>query len=141
MHSGQEITLADTAYHFLYILLWTRMNKRQGVQERWKSLFVFEAPIDPMSFIALYLNDWKALNYLSLDGVGVKVLEGFPYKCKDIKTIYICTDSDKVGNDAVNHLLESIPEYMTVIRQSPYEKDLSKVLKQEDKLPDEKYLY
>lgn len=69
------------------------------MQERWKSLLVFEAPIDPMSFIALYLNDWKALNYLSLDGVGVKVLEGFPYKCKDIKTIYICTDLDKVGND------------------------------------------
>lgn len=42
---------------------------------------------------------------------------------------------------AVKHLLESIPEYMTVIRQSPYEKDLSEVLKQEDKLPDEKYLY
>ena len=94
-----------------------------------KSLFVFEAPIDLMSFIALYPKDWKPRNYLSLGGVGAKALEGFLSERKNIETVYICTDSDKAGNDAVNRLLESIPEYMTVIRLTPCEKDWNEVLK------------
>lgn len=105
-----------------------------------KSLFVFEAPIDLMSFIALYPNDWKMRNYLSLGGVGAKALEGFLSERKDIETVYICTDSDKAGNDAVNRLLESIPESMTVIRLIPCEKDWNEVLKQKDKFPDGKYI-
>lgn len=105
-----------------------------------KSLFVFEAPIDLMSFIALYPNDWKARNYLSLGGVGAKALEGFLPERKDIETVYICTDSDKAGNDAVNRLLESIPESMTVIRLIPCKKDWNEVLKQKGKLPDGKYI-
>jgi len=105
-----------------------------------KSLFVFEAPIDLMSFIALYPKDWKPRNYLSLGGVGAKALEGFLSERKNIETVYICTDSDKAGNDAVNRLLESIPEYMTVIRLTPREKDWNEVLKQKDKLPDGKYI-
>ena len=105
-----------------------------------KSLFVFEAPIDLMSFIALYPRDWKMRNYLSLGGVGAKALEGFLSERKDMETVYICTDSDKAGNDAVNRLLESIPESMTVIRLIPCEKDWNEVLKQKDKLPDGKYI-
>ena len=103
-----------------------------------KSLFVFEAPVDLMSFIALYPKDWKTRNYLSLGGVGAKALDGFLSERKDIETIYICTDSDKAGNDAVNRLLESIPEHMTVIRLIPCNKDWNKVLKQKDKLADGK---
>lgn len=105
-----------------------------------KSLLVFEAPIDLMSFIALYPNDWKMRNYLSLGGVGAKALEGFLSERKDMETVYICTDSDKACNDAVNRLLESIPESMTVIRLIPCEKDWNEVLKQKDKLPDGKYI-
>ena len=105
-----------------------------------KSLFVFEAPIDLMSFIALYPRDWKMRNYLSLGGVGAKALEGFLSERKDMETVYICTDSDKAGNDAVNRLLESIPESMTVIRLLPCEKDWIEVLKHKDKLPDGKYI-
>ena len=101
---------------------------------------MFDAPIDLMSFIALYPNDWKARNYLSLGGVGAKALEGFLPERKDIETVYICTDSDKAGNDAVNRLLESIPESMTVIRLIPCKKDWNEVLKQKGKLPDGKYI-
>lgn len=105
-----------------------------------KSLFVFEAPIDLMSFIALYPRDWKMRNYLSLGGVGAKALEGFLSERKDMETVYICTDSDKAGNDAVNRLLESIPQSVTVIRLIPCEKDWNEVLKQKDRLPDGKYI-
>lgn len=122
-----DVQGSDKAHNFAY-----RSNG--------KSLFVFEAPIDLMSFIALYPNDWKMRNYLSLGGVGAKALEGFLSERKDMETVYICTDSDKAGNDAVNRLLESIPESMTVIRLIPCEKDWNEVLKQKDRLPDGKYI-
>lgn len=99
-----------------------------------KSLFVFEAPIDLMSFIALYPKDWKNRNYLSLGGVGAKALEGFLSERRDMETVYICTDDDKAGNDAVLRLLESIPEHMTVIRLIPCDKDWNEVLKHKEEL-------
>ena len=106
-----------------------------------KSLFVFEAPIDLMSFIALYPKDWKTRNYLSLGGVGAKALDGFLSERKDIETIYICTDSDKAGNDAASRLLKSIPEHMTVIRLIPCDKDWNEVLMHKDELTHSKYIY
>lgn len=105
-----------------------------------KSLFVFEAPIDLMSFIALCPKNWKIRNYLSLGGVGAKALNGFLSERKDMETIYICTDSDKAGNDAVSRLLESIPEHMTVIRLIPCDKDWNEVLMHKDNLTHSKYI-
>ena len=106
-----------------------------------KSLFVFEAPVDLMSFIALYPKDWKSRNYLSLGGVGAKALDGFLSERKDMETIYICTDSGKAGNDAATRLLESIPEHMTVIRLIPCDKDWNEVLMHKDELTHGKYIY
>lgn len=106
-----------------------------------KSLFVFEAPVDLMSFIALYPKNWKSRNYLSLGGVGAKALDGFLSERKDMETIYICTDSDKAGNDAASRLLESIPEHMTVIRLIPCDKDWNEVLMHKDELTHGKYIY
>lgn len=105
-----------------------------------KSLFVFEAPIDLMSFIALYPKDWKTRNYLSLGGVGAKALEGFLSERKDIETVYICTDSDQAGNDAVKRLLDSIPDQMTVIRLVPCDKDWNEVLKHKETLSHNNYI-
>lgn len=105
-----------------------------------KSLFVFEAPIDLMSFIALYPKNWKSRNYLSLGGIGAKSLEGFLSERSDMETIYICTDADKAGNDAVGRLLESIPEQMTVIRLMPCAKDWNEVLMHREELHHGKYI-
>ena len=105
-----------------------------------KSLFVFEAPIDLMSFIALYPKNWKFRNYLSLGGIGAKSLEGFLSERSDMETIYICTDADKAGNDAVGRLLESIPEQMTVIRLMPCAKDWNEVLMHREELSHGKYI-
>ncbi|MBS5250294.1 MAG: AAA family ATPase [Evtepia gabavorous] len=105
-----------------------------------KSLLVFEAPIDLMSFIALYPKDWKTRNYLSLGGVGAKALDGFLSERRDMETVYICTDSDKAGNEAVNRLLACIPEHMAVIRLVPCDKDWNEVLKHRDDLTHSKYI-
>lgn len=122
-----DVLGSDKAHNFVY--------RSDG-----KSLFVFEAPIDLMSFIALYPKNWKTRNYLSLGGIGAKSLEGFLSERSDMETIYICTDADKAGNDAVGRLLESIPEQMTVIRLMPCAKDWNEVLMHKEELLHGKYI-
>lgn len=41
------------------------------------NLFVFESPIDLMSYITMYPTDWKNQNYISLDGVAARPLLHF----------------------------------------------------------------
>lgn len=102
---------------------------------------VFESLIDLMSFIALYPEEWRNRNYLSLSRVSGKALMGFLSERMDMETVYICTDSDKVGTNAVNRLLACIPEQMEVVRLIPCEKDWNEVLKRKDKLPQGRYCY
>ena len=58
----QDITGSDKSYPFRY-----EGNSNQ--------LFVFEAPIDLLSFICLYPQDWQTRNYLALGGVSGKALD------------------------------------------------------------------
>lgn len=57
-----------------------------------------------------------------------------------MESVYICTDSDKAGNEAVNRLLACIPEHMAVIRLVPCDKDWNEVLKHRDDLTHSKYI-
>ena len=58
----QDIAGSDKSYPFHY--------EGNGNQ-----LFVFEAPIDLLSFICLYPQDWQTRSYLALGGVSGKALD------------------------------------------------------------------
>ncbi len=60
-----DVKGSDKAFNFCY----------RGEGER---LFVFEAPIDLLSFLCLFKKDWQKQSYLSLGGVGEKALLRFP---------------------------------------------------------------
>ena len=60
----QDIAGSDKSYPFHY--------EGNGNQ-----LFVFEAPIDLLSFICLYPQDWQTRSYLALGGVSGKALDRF----------------------------------------------------------------
>ena len=122
-----DVTGSDKSYNFSW--------RGTGNQ-----LFVFEAPIDLLSFIALHPKDWKTRSYVSLGGIGAKALEGFLSERKDIETVYICTDDDKAGNDAVPRLLDSIPESVSVIRLVPCDKDWNEILKHKEEFQNGKYI-
>ncbi len=47
---------------------------RSTMRETATSLFVFEAPIDLLSFLCLFKKDWQKQSYLALGGVGEKAL-------------------------------------------------------------------
>ena len=122
-----DVTGSDKSHNFAY--------HGDGTQ-----LFVFEAPIDLLSFIALHPKEWKTRNYVSLGGVGAKALEGFLSERKGVETVYICTDDDKAGNDAVPRLLECIPGSISVMRLVPCDKDWNEVLKHKEEFPTGKYI-
>ena len=47
----------------------------------------------------------------------------FPSDRPNIKTVYLCLDSDNAGNDACSRLAELVPEGLTVHRLLPLYKD------------------
>ena len=87
---------SDKAFNFCY----------RGEGER---LFVFEAPIDLLSFLCLFKKDWQKQSYLALGGVGEKALLRFLSDRPNIKTVFLCLDSDEAGNDACSRLAELVP--------------------------------
>ena len=102
-------------------------------------LFVFEAPIDLLSFLCLFKKDWQKQSYLALGGVGEKALLRFLSDRPNIKTVYLCLDSDQAGSDACSRLAELVPEGLTVHRLVPLYKDWNEVLQHRAEIADGKY--
>ncbi|MCZ7694386.1 DUF3991 and toprim domain-containing protein, partial [Mediterraneibacter gnavus] len=106
-----------------------------------KELFVFEAPIDMLSYIALYPAGWRERSYLSLGGVSPKALERFLSEHKDIESIYIATDNDEAGNSAAEKLAELIPKEKAVYRFLPQAKDWNEdLINEQNGLPTDDYV-
>ena len=122
-----DVKGSDKAFNFCY----------RGEGER---LFVFEAPIDLLSFLCLFKKDWQKQSYLALGGVGEKALLRFLSDRPNIKTVYLCLDSDAAGNDACSRFAELVPEGLTVHRLVPLYKDWNEVLQHRAEIADGKYL-
>ena len=95
-------------------------------------LFVFEAPIDMLSFITLYQKNWQQHSYISMNGVYENaVLEAL--KChSNIDEVVLCTDNDVGGIDAADRLKDILCEngYTNIFRIIPRNKDFNEDLKE-----------
>ena len=60
-------------------------------------LFVFEAPIDMLSFISMHKDGWKKHSYAASCGVSDHVLWQMIRDNPNIKTVYLCRDNDEAG--------------------------------------------
>lgn len=95
-------------------------------------LFVFEAPIDMLSFITLNPKDWKNHSYIAMNGIyesaALKALENH----SDLRSVYLCTDNDEGGIDAAERLWDILHEhgYTDIFRIAPQQKDWNECLKQ-----------
>ena len=123
----QDIAGSDKSYPFRY--------EGNGNQ-----LFVFEAPIDLLSFICLYPQDWQTRSYLALGGVSGKALDRFLSERKDTRKVFLCLDSDTAGSEACTRLAQSIPSEIAVIRLVPARKDWNDVLRQQGDIPSRKFI-
>ena len=61
------------------------------------TVYVFEAPIDLLSFLSLYQKDWQRHSYVSLCGVAEHALLQLLTDNPQIKKIGLCLDNDKAG--------------------------------------------
>ncbi|MBD5112645.1 MAG: DUF3991 domain-containing protein, partial [Ruminococcaceae bacterium] len=115
-----RITVAnsDTKYSFSHF----------GNDEK---LFVFEAPIDMLSFIALYQKDWENHSYIAMNGVYESALIKALESHSELQNIYLCTDNDEGGIDASERLRDILREknYENIFRISPQSKDWNEDLK------------
>ncbi len=95
-------------------------------------LFVFEAPIDMLSFITLYHQNWQTHSYIAMNGVYENaVLEAL--KChSNLNEVVLCTDNDVGGIDAADRLRDILREngYANIFRIIPRNKDFNEDLKE-----------
>lgn len=72
------------------------------------TVYVFEAPIDLLSFITLYRKEWKRHSYVSLCGVAEHALLQILSENANIKRIALCLDHDAAGIEAAGRLSETV---------------------------------
>ena len=96
-----------------------------------KRLYVFEAPIDMMSFLTLYQKDWQKHSYIAMNGVYENAVLTALKNHSNLSEVILCVDNDEGGIEAVDRLRDILNEngYSNVKRLAPPYKDWNEVLK------------
>ncbi len=94
-------------------------------------LFVFEAPIDMLSYLTLNPNNWQNNSYIAMNGVYESAVLTALEEHPNLTEIVICTDNDEGGIDATDRLTDVLKEhgYTEIHRLEPSMKDWNEVLK------------
>ena len=69
-------------------------------------LYVFEAPIDFLSFLTLYPKNWQESSYIVLNGVSEHAMLQTLRDNPQIDTVILCLDHDPAGIEACGRLAE-----------------------------------
>ena len=95
-------------------------------------LFVFEAPIDMLSFITLYQKDWEQHSYIAMNGVYESAVLEALKRHSNLDKVVLCTDNDVGGIDAAERLRDILREngYENIFRITPRNKDFNEDLKE-----------
>ena len=93
-----------------------------------EKLFVFESPIDLLSYITAVPEDWEKHSYISLGGLSEKAMKRMYTEYPHIHSIYLCLDNDEPGNGRCRQLVSMIPEELSVYRLEPVKKDWNECL-------------
>ena len=100
-------------------------------------LFVFEAPIDMLSFISMNPNSgWENDSYIAMNGVYESAVLTALEEQPNIDWVVICTDNDEGGIDAAHRLWDILNELdydLTIY--PPNNKDYNEDLKEERGAP------
>lgn len=75
------------------------------------SLYVFEAPIDLLSFLTLRPENWKQQSYVSLCGVAEHALLEQLQEHPNIRNVVLCLDHDEAGIKASERLRRILREH------------------------------
>lgn len=131
-----DVSGSQKEYGFKSVAFWDEDKQRKRLARK---LYVFESPIDLLSFITLYPKYWHENHYLSLGGVSAKAFKTFLSERSEIEQIILCLDNDKAGHEACAKLFDAIPSRYTVNQLVPSKKDWNEVLVNRSGDPSEKY--
>ena len=93
-----------------------------------EKLFVFESPIDLLSYITAVPEEWEKHSYISLGGLSEKAMKRMYTEYPHIHSIYLCLDNDEPGNESCRQFVSLIPEGLSVYRLEPVKKDWNECL-------------
>lgn len=95
-------------------------------------LFIFEAPIDMLSYLTLHSENWQEHSYIAMNGVYENAVLTALKGHSNLSEIVICTDNDVGGIDAADRLKDILHEnnYKNISRVLPQNKDFNEDLKQ-----------
>jgi len=92
-------------------------------------LYVFEAPIDLLSFLSLYPVDWQTHSYVALCGLGGQALDWLLEQYPQLNKVALCLDNDAAGRQGTERLKQSISGLVeAVVDLIPPRKDWNEVL-------------
>ena len=74
------------------------------------TLYVFEAPIDLLSYISLHPNDWQRHSYVACCGVSFQPVKKMLERMPSIETVFLCLDNDEAGHAASARMAVSLKE-------------------------------
>ena len=88
------------------------------------TLYIFEAPIDLLSYISLHPEGWQEHNYVACCGTSsIPVLE-MARQLPQLRQVYLCLDNDNAGHAASERMAELLKEQnLAVVRLVPQQKD------------------
>lgn len=94
---GQSFRQAVDGSDFHCAFHWTGMDD---------PLYVFEAPIDLLSYITLNPKVWTRHNYVACCGTSAIPVLGMLERQPDLRTVYLCMDNDRAGLAASQRISE-----------------------------------
>ena len=111
-HFRQTLPGSEKAYSFHW----------QGSSEK---LYVFEAPIDLLSYISLHPEGWQNHTYVALCGVSAAPIHHLLETQPQLEEVTLCLDSDEAGHNAARRIAgELLREWnVTVSAEFPSQKD------------------
>lgn len=94
-------------------------------------LFVFEAPIDMLSYLTLNPQNWQNYSYIAMNGVYENAVLIALKGHSNLSEIVLCVDNDEGGIEAVDRLKDILADngYTNVKRLAPEFKDWNEDLK------------
>ena len=88
------------------------------------TLYVFEAPIDLLSYISLHPENWEAHNYVSCCGVSAIPLMEALRQLPQVEQVCLCLDNDEAGHAACARMAELLKDQnLSAVRLVPQRKD------------------
>lgn len=87
------------------------------------SLYVFEAPIDLLSYITLHPEDWETHSYVACCGTSIQPVLKMLERAPQLDTVLLCLDNDEAGHTASQRMSTQLSDQYTVERLIPENKD------------------